>query len=77
MDPSRCISSQQNVRHGFTLGIDFSTKMSESTGGRPAADHLLTIEMAFVDEDEDCALLLNRQDDFARAIARGITDFAQ
>ena len=32
--------------YGFTEGIDFSTKMSESTGGRPATDHLMTVDMA-------------------------------
>ena len=35
------------------------------------------VEMAFIDNDDDCALLVNRQDDFARAIARGITDYEQ
>ena len=28
------------------MGIDFSSFLSESTGGRPAIDHLLTIDMA-------------------------------
>lgn len=32
------------------------------------------VEMAFIDNEGDAALLTNRQDDFARAIARGITD---
>ena len=32
--------------YGFTEGIDFSTFLSESTGGRPAQDAQLTIEMA-------------------------------
>ena len=27
-------------------GKDFWTKMSESTGGRPSTDHMLTVEMA-------------------------------
>lgn len=35
------------------------------------------IETAFIDNDEDEKLLRNHQDDFARAIARGITDFEQ
>jgi N-acetylmuramoyl-L-alanine amidase len=34
----------------------------------------LLIETAFIDNDEDSKLLANNQDDFARAIARGITD---
>lgn len=32
--------------YGFSEGTDFWTKMSESTGGRPATDHALTIPMA-------------------------------
>lgn len=33
------------------------------------------VETAFIDNPHDAALLRERQDDFARAIARGITDF--
>lgn len=32
--------------YGFEEGADFSTKMSESTGGRPARQHSLTLSMA-------------------------------
>lgn len=32
--------------YGFVEGIDFCSFLSESTGGRPAQDHQLTIEMA-------------------------------
>jgi N-acetylmuramoyl-L-alanine amidase len=32
------------------------------------------VECAFIDNDEDAFLLANNQDDFAKAIARGITD---
>ena len=32
--------------YGFMEGTDFSSFLSESTGGRPAADHQLTIDMA-------------------------------
>lgn len=35
------------------------------------------VEMAFIDNDEDAALLADEQDDFARAIARGVTDYEQ
>lgn len=34
------------VEYGFTEEIDFRTFLSESTGGRPAQDHQLTIDMA-------------------------------
>ena len=33
------------------------------------------VEMAFIDQDEDCQLLTEKTDEFARAIARGITDY--
>jgi N-acetylmuramoyl-L-alanine amidase len=35
------------------------------------------VETAFIDNDYDAELLANNQDDFARAIARGITDYEQ
>ena len=35
------------------------------------------VECAFIDNDEDAQLLANNQDDFARAIARGITDYQE
>lgn len=34
-------------------------------------------ELAFISNTEDAALLRDRQDDFARAIARGVTDYIQ
>lgn len=34
------------------------------------------VELAFIDHVGDAALLRDRQDDFARAIARGVTDYA-
>lgn len=33
------------------------------------------VEMAFIDNTSDALLLRDRQDDFARAIARGVTDY--
>ena len=35
------------------------------------------IETAFIDNTDDAELLTNNRDDFARAIARGITDYEQ
>ena len=35
------------------------------------------VEMAFIDNDDDCELLKSHSDDFAAAIARGVTDFEQ
>ena len=34
------------------------------------------VETAFIDNNEDALLLINNADDFAAAIARGITDYA-
>ena len=34
------------------------------------------VELAFISNEEDEELLRDRQDDFARAIARGVTDYA-
>ena len=33
------------------------------------------VELAFIDNEDDAALLRDNQDDFARAIARGVTDY--
>ena len=35
----------------------------------------ILVELAFIDNDVDNALLRDKQDEFARAIARGVTDF--
>ena len=37
---------QRMCEYGFVEGRDFSTFLSESTGGRPAQNHQLSIEMA-------------------------------
>ena len=33
------------------------------------------VETAFIDNDDDATLLVEKEDDFARAIARGVTDY--
>ena len=33
------------------------------------------VELGFIDNDEDADLLANKRDEFARAIARGVTDY--
>ena len=33
------------------------------------------VEVAFISNEDDVQLLINNQDDIARAIARGVTDF--
>lgn len=34
------------IAYGFSLEEDFTTFLSESTGGRPATDHVMTLDMA-------------------------------
>ena len=58
------------------------TKISDSNG-RPCDVYVLKntimpavlVETAFIDNAHDAALLRDKQDDFARAIARGASDF--
>ena len=33
------------------------------------------VECAFIDNPHDAKLLVDKEDDFARAIARGVTDY--
>ena len=35
------------------------------------------VEMGFISNADDCRMLINQQDELARAIARGITDYIQ
>ena len=35
------------------------------------------VEMAFIDNDDDAEMLTDKQNDIARAIARGVTDYEQ
>lgn len=52
-------------------------------GAKPAGYYVLMytdmpavlVETAFIDNDHDARLLIKYEDDFARAIARGITDY--
>ena len=38
---------------------------------------VVLVELAFIDNEQDAQLLCEKQDDFARAIARGVTDYEQ
>ena len=42
---------------------------------RGTAMTAVLVEMAFIDNADDCHKLIYHQDDFARAIARGVTDY--
>ena len=44
---------------------------------RGTAMTAVLVEMAFIDNAEDCHKLITKQDEFARAIARGVTDYLQ
>ena len=35
------------------------------------------VELAFITNDKDCRMLIDQQDELARAIARGVTDYEQ
>lgn len=48
--------------YGFSEGVDFSSILTESTGGRPATDHALTIPMA----KEICMVQRNEKGKLAR-----------
>lgn len=56
--------SDRGVKDGSTLYVLKNTDMSA-----------ILVEMAFIDNESDASLLKNNLDDFARAIARGVTDF--
>ncbi len=70
---ANCINNQiveamdltdRGVKYGDSLYVLKHTDM-------PA----VLVEMAFISNEEDAALLRDNQDDFARAIARGVTDY--
>lgn len=50
------------LQYGFVEGVDFYSKMSESTGGRPSTDHILKLDMA----KELCMLARNEKGKQAR-----------
>lgn len=50
------------VEYGFVEGVDFRSKMSKSTGGRPSIDHEMTISMA----KEICMIQRNERGKQAR-----------
>lgn len=81
--------SYTNSGNGYKLAGHIQTQIIDSLGtldrGVKSRPGLLVlkhtnmpaalVELAFIDNDADMELLANRQDDFARAVARGITDY--
>jgi len=57
----------------FDRGVKEAGFYVLSVTNMPAA----LVETAFIDNPQDAALLVEYEDDFARAIARGITDYYQ
>lgn len=55
--------------------IDRGVKENDFVVLRDTAMTAVLVETAFIDNPDDAELLRYRKDDFARAIARGITDF--
>lgn len=70
---AKCIQSQiVNSLHTIDRGVKEMPKLLVL---KHTAMPAVLVEMAFIDNDADAALLTQRSDDFARAIARGITDY--
>lgn len=58
------------AEYGFSENLDFWTNLSESTGGRPATDHMLTIPMA----KELCMLQRTEKGKFWRQYFIGVEE---
>lgn len=70
---AKCIRSQiVNSLNTIDRGVK---EMPKLVVLKHTAMPAVLVEMAFIDNDADAALLTQRSDDFARAIARGITDY--
>lgn len=53
-------------------GVKLTSRLAVLNGTDMPA---VLVEMAFISNESDAVLLRDRQDDFARAIARGVTDY--
>lgn len=70
---AECIQNQ--IVESFDL-VDRGTKSSPSLLVLKYTDMpAVLVELGFIDNEHDAQLLKDRGDDFARAIARGVTDF--
>lgn len=59
-------TADRGVKEGLRLCVLHNTAM-------PA----VLVELAFIDNADDCKLLVNKKKDFAAAVARGVTDYLQ
>lgn len=70
---AECINNQIVDTFGTTdRGVKTTTSLAVLNGTYMPA---VLVEMAFISNTEDAILLRDDQDDFARAIARGVTDY--
>lgn len=65
------------ITKSFPQLIDRGVKTAAFSVLRNTAMPAILVETAFIDNAHDAKLLVEREDDFARAIACGITDFLQ
>ena len=73
------------IRHQIVDALGTADRGSK--GAKPSVNGLyvlnntgataVLVELAFIDNEEDAQLLCEKQDEFARAIARGVTDYEQ
>ena len=73
------------IRHQIVDALGTADRGSK--GARPGVNGLyvlnntgataVLVELAFIDNEQDAQLLRDKQDEFARAIARGVTDYEQ
>ena len=73
------------IRHQIVDALGTADRGSK--GAKPGVNGLyvlnntgataVLVELAFIDNEQDAQLLRDKQDDFARAIARGVTDYEQ
>jgi len=71
---SQIVNSLKTVDRGVKVAIPHVNGLCVLTNTDMPA---VLVETAFISNADDEKLLANRQDDFARAIARGITDYQQ
>ena len=73
------------IRHQIVDALGTADRGSK--GAKPGVNGLyvlsntgataVLVELAFIDNEDDAQLLCSQQDEFARAIARGVTDYEQ
>lgn len=77
-DSSKLATCVQNQLINTLKTIDRGVKENQHLAVLKYTDMpAILVEIAFIDQNNDAVLLINNQDDIARAIARGITDYEQ